>query len=311
MSGALEHLHPKARGIAEQSNEERIAWLQIARWGKLRRSEAALNQLEASLAYPHRGRMPCLLIHGTTGMGKSEILERFQKRHPWSIDIQTGRETLPVLLAEMPPEASEVDFYDAIIRKLNIHEKCWGTARDLRNKVIWLLADAGVKVLMLDEIDKMLSSTPRQQRIFLNSIRYLTNQLQIPIVCAGAKDARLAIGTDPNLADRFASFELRHWERGVALQELLKSFAMTFPLREPSDLLSAEIQDEVIKMTNGVTGRIFRLFEALAIAAIVSGREKIDLDSMRDEDLLLPLVSMERRKSPGDVSVAHLFGDAA
>ena len=64
-------------------------------------------------------------------------------------------------------------------------------------------------------------------------------------------------------------------------------------------------------MTNGVTGRIFRLFEALAIAAIVSGREKIDLDSMRDEDLLLPLVSMERRKSPGDVSVAHLFGDAA
>lgn len=311
MSGALEHLHPKARDIAERSNEERIAWIEVDRWIKLRRSEAALEQLEALLAYPPRGRMPCLLIHGTTGMGKSEILERFQKRHPWSIDIDTGRETLPVLLAEMPPEASEVDFYDAIIRQLNVHEKCWGTARDLRNKVIWLLADAGVKVLMLDEIDKMLCSTPRQQKLFLNSIRYLTNQLHIPIVCAGAKDAKLAIRTDPNLADRFASFELRPWEKGIALQELLKSFAMTFPLRKPSELLSTEFQEEVIRMTRGVTGRIFRLFEALAIQAIKSGREKIDLASLGDEDLLLPLVSMEPKKSSDHAVAGYLFGDAA
>lgn len=310
MTASFDHLHPKVREVAGKSVEERIAWLQVDRWVKLDRSEAALAQLEALLAYPTRGRMPCLLIHGTTGMGKSEILERFHKRHPWSIDTKTGRETLPVLLAEMPPEATEIDFYEAILDQLNYRKRSSGTARERRGQVIAVMADAGVRVLMLDEIDKMLGSTPRQQRLFLNSIRYLTNQLRISIVCAGATGAQLAIRTDPNLADRFASFELHHWQKGRALEQLLVSFSMSLPLCEPSDLTTSEMQDEVIKMTDGVTGRIFRLFEALAIAAIVSGRERIDLGSLRDEKLLLPLVSMEVRKSQDHAVAGYLFGDA-
>jgi hypothetical protein len=42
-----------------------------------------------------------------------------------------------------------------------------------------------------------------------------------------------------------------------------------------------------------VTGRIFRLMEAVAIAAIRSDPEMIDADSFDDEELLLPLVSMQ------------------
>lgn len=311
MTTAYEHLHPKARDVASKSDDERIAWLKVRRWVKLHQSENALAQLEALLAYPPRGRMPCLLLHGTTGMGKSEILERFRDRHPWSIDVNTGRETLPVLLAEMPPEATEIDLYDAIFKQLNVHERARKlNARGLRNDLIALLKDAGVKVLMLDEIDKILCSTPRQQGIFLNSIRYLTNQLRIPIVCAGASNAKLAIRGDPNLADRFGSLELRHYEKGRALQELLASFAMTLPLRQPSNLQTSEFQMEVIEMTKGVTGRIFRLFEALAIAAITSGRETIDLESLRDKNLLLPLVSMESRTAGDDAIGGYLFGEA-
>ena len=63
-------------------------------------------------------------------------------------------------------------------------------------------------------------------------------------------------------------------------------------------------------MTAGVTGRIFRLFEALAIAAIVSRREQIDLGSLRDENLLLPLVSMEVQKSEDHAVAGYLFGEA-
>ena len=159
MTASFDHLHPKVREVAGKSVEERIAWLQVDRWVKLDRSEAALAQLEALLAYPTRGRMPCLLIHGTTGMGKSEILERFHKRHPWSIDTKTGRETLPVLLAEMPPEATEIDFYEAILDQLNYRKRSSGTARERRGQVIAVMADAGVRVLMLDEIDKITRRT--------------------------------------------------------------------------------------------------------------------------------------------------------
>jgi hypothetical protein len=74
---------------------------------------------------------------------------------------------------------------------------------------------------------------------------------------------------------------------------LLASFAGFLPLRKPSDLDNAVVRQRILALTRGVTGRIFRLMEATAIAAIRSGREMIDADSFDDENLLLPLVSMQ------------------
>jgi hypothetical protein len=155
------------------------------------------------------------------------------------------------------------------------------------------LAEFGARVLVLDEIDKMLAGSPRQQRIFLNTVRFLTNDLKIPIVCAGTEDARIAVLTDPNLADRFAAFELVPWRNDQAFRQLMASFAGLLPLRRPSLLDGKDVRQRVLGLTSGVTGRIFRLMEALAIAAIRSGREMIDAASFDDEKLLLPLVSMQ------------------
>lgn len=44
-------------------------------------------------------------------------------------------------------------------------------------------------------------------------------------------------------------------------------------------------------LTSGVTARIFRLIETAAEAAVLSGRERLDVESFGD-DLMLPLVSM-------------------
>ena len=151
-------------------------------------------------------------------------------------------------------------------------------------------------MLMLDEIDKMLQGTARQQRIFLNSLRYITNQLKIPIVCAGASDAELAIRTDRDLADRFSSFKLGAWREGPKLKRLLASFAATLPLRLPSNLTASAMQEVVIKTTQGRTGRIFTLFEALATTAIESGQEQIDLSTFENEKFILPLVSMQKKE---------------
>lgn len=59
---------------------------------------------------------------------------------------------------------------------------------------------------------------------------------------------------------------------------------------------TASVRRRVIDMTDGNTGRIFRLVEAVAIAAIVSGRECIDEGSFDAPDVILPLVSMQTRQ---------------
>jgi hypothetical protein len=63
-------------------------------------------------------------------------------------------------------------------------------------------------MLIVDEVHSILAGTFREQRIFLNAIRFLANELRIPLVCAGTHEAKQALMTDQQLADRFEAFEL-------------------------------------------------------------------------------------------------------
>lgn len=276
-------------------DDERIAFIRADRYVRVPRAERALKLLETLLHYPQRDRMPCLLIYGDTGMGKTEIIHRFERDHPPLFNATTGVTTMPVVMFQLPPEPIEGDFYAELLRAIGVPTpmlppSC--AARDLARR---LLVEMGTRMLILDEVHAMLAGTHRQQRIFLNTIRFLTNDLRIPIVCAGTQDARMALLTDPQLADRFDALYLDRWFNDQALQRLLASFAVILPLRGVIALDSPSVRHRVIHMTNGNTGRIFRLLEAVAIAAIVSGRECIDESSFDAADVILPLVSMQTR----------------
>jgi hypothetical protein len=140
----------------------------------------------------------------------------------------------------------------------------------------------------------MLAGTYRQQRIFLNTIRFLANDLRMPLVCAGTDEARQAILTDPQLAERFDALDRPRWRDDEALRRLLASFAAILPLRQGSELDSPALRKRVLAITDGVTNRIFRLIEVVAANAIKNGTERIDTSSFQAEDLVLPLVSMTR-----------------
>nr|WP_282432710.1 TniB family NTP-binding protein [Sphingomonas populi] len=213
--------------------------------------------------------------------------------HSPAYDQRAGLTTMAVVVVQMPPQPTEDEFYTELMLAMNYTEFEHMSLRSLRSLSRRTLSEFGTKVLVLDEIDKMLAGSPRQQRVFLNTIRFLTNDLRIPIVCAGTEDARIAVLTDPNLADRFAAFELAPWRNDQAFRQLMASFAGLLPLRRPSNLDDKEVRQRVLALTEGVTGRIFRLMEAVAIAAIRNRREMIDAGSFDDEQLLLPLVSMQ------------------
>jgi len=137
--------------------------------------------------------------------------------------------------------------------------------------------------LIIDEIHAMLAGTFRQQRIFLNSIRFLANDLHLPLLCVGTQEAHQALLTDQQLADRFAAFELPRWHDDAAFAQLLKTFAAILPLRLPSDLCQPKIRQRIPSLTEGITVRICRVLEAAAIAAITNGAERTDLTTFSDE----------------------------
>lgn len=288
------HLLAAYRRHAALSDAERIAWIRADRWLETAQARAAIARLEDLLSYPPRDRMPCLLLYGDTGMGKTKIIRKFLRDHSARFDSGTGVTTMPVVAMQMPAEPLERDVYGELLNALGAP----GPASDstYRQKEICrnLLRSMGARMLIIDEIHAMLAGSFRQQRIFLNVIRFLANDLRIPLICAGTDLARQALMTDPQLAERFEAFHLGRWSNDRHFAQLLSSLGSILPLRRPSELAVATTRRRVLDMTDGVTVRIFRLIETVAVEAIRNGSERITGDSFASDDLVLPLVAMTR-----------------
>ena len=156
----------------------------------------------------------------------------------------------------------------------------------------------GARILIIDEIHALLVGGERQQRVFLNVIRLLANDLEMPLVCAGTPEARRALMTDNGLADRFESVELPRWTNTMAFRRLLASFGAILPLRLPSELDQEQVRSTLLKLSEGITVRIVRLLERLAVDAIRRGTECITLESFDTLPMRAPLLSMEHRRRP-------------
>ena len=97
-------------------------------------------------------------------------------------------------------------------------------------KVIHLLRDVQLRVLIIDEIHHILAGHIAKQRHFLNVLKYLGNELKIPLVGVGTIDALRAIQTDPQMVNRFEPVSLPRWEMTRDFQMLLASFERTLPI---------------------------------------------------------------------------------
>jgi hypothetical protein len=292
----LGHLEEHSRAVALLPAEERIAWIRRERWIKYSRGMYAIERLSDLLAHPPRDRMPCLLLHGTTGMGKTRILHKFLRSNPAVFNETTGYTRVAVAAIQMPPHPNELHLYEEILVSLGAVLPYSSSTGALRHRVRTLCRQMNVRMLVIDEIHCLLAGTYREQRIILNCIRFLANDLRIPIVCAGTDEAKTALLTDEQLADRFEAFELAPWKDDTDFHQLLVSYAALLPLRRPSQLRDAKVRKRLLAMSDGVTVRICRLLEDAAVTAINSNIEQIDLESFHDELAVQSLASVSDRR---------------
>jgi hypothetical protein len=270
----LSHLHPDARAAARLPDSERVQCARADRWIGYTRATEALEQLEALFTWPSRQRMPNLLLTGPTNNGKSMVIEKFRRAHPPV--SHPDREEIPVLAVQMPSDPSVSRFYTALLAATGAPV----TGRqqrlaDLEQVTLRVLRAAGVKVLVIDELHNVLGGRGDRRREFLNLLRFLGNELRIPLVGAGTRDAYLAIRSDAQLENRFAPFTLPRWEPGPDACSLLASFAASFPLRRPSHIANPDMAAYLLTRSEGTIGELAALLTDAAVAAIESGEEAI------------------------------------
>lgn len=297
MSSQFPYLQTPSRTVAPLSNEERITWIRQQRWIQYPRAKRILERLVDLVDYPPRDRMPCLVVYGATGMGKTHIIQKFLRDNHAHFDNRLGKTRAPVVFIQMPPTPNERVLYEEILAGMGGVFSHGTSVTTLRHRIRALARQLEMRMLVIDEIHSLLAGTFREQRIILNAIRFLANDLRIPLVCLGTDEANQALMTDPQLADRFAAADLPPWEDDSAFEQLLLSFESILPLHQLSEFRDARIHQRILSLSEGVLGRICKLMEAAAIEAIHSGEERISLSLLKDDLVTESLVSIADRRT--------------
>ena len=271
----LSHLTPTAQAAALLPAAERLARIRAERWIGYSRARAVLAKLEDLLTHPVRQRMPNLLLIGPTNNGKSMLMEKFRRTHLVEPPPQAEAETLPVVAMQMPSDPSVSRFYALLLTTLGVPLAGRRKVVDLEAMALRVLRAVGMKVLVIDELHNMLAGNSSVRREFLNLLRFLGNELRVPLVGVGTHEAYLAIRSDDQLENRFEPVPLPVWQEGPELLALLASYAASFPLRRRSALDQPALAAYILARTEGTIGEITRLLTQAAIAAIDSGEEAI------------------------------------
>ena len=304
------HLPADLRPVARLDAEGRIAHIRLERWIPHGSADRLLGYLQEAFDQPSRERMENLLLLGESGMGKTMLIRKFEKQNAVNFDDAAGVQRRPVVVMLMPPQPTEAQFFNRVLESIDAPSAgYWYGASQLRTSAIRLLREVGARVLVIDEINSVLAGTPREQRLFLQLLRFLSNDLRLALVGVGVPEARHALLSDAQLRSRFSDIELPVWTPGEDLRDFITRLVWSLPLRQPSPIDSARLRVLLAERSGGVTLGICKAVERAAIAAIRTGKERIEFASFEDPEIWRGVAapgreSRLRRPAPGQTRPA-------
>ena len=144
-----------------------------------------------------------------------------------------------------------------------------------QDAAVRILRATGARLLVIDDCTTCCQEPAHSNAGLLNLLRWLGNELRIPLVGVGTAEALRAVRSDDQLANRFEPFALPLWTEDEAYRRLLSTLEAVLPLRRASGLAEPALGGKILSAAEGVLGEVIALVSRAAVLAITSGAEAI------------------------------------
>ncbi|MAL03382.1 MAG: hypothetical protein CL625_03760 [Arenimonas sp.] len=291
MSDALtrRHLDDDALAVIASTAADRIAWFQgQSRWIPYESATDVITRVESLVMRPRHHRMRGMLVVAESNNGKSRLAAEIAHRFPFDPNEDGDHSILPVMLFEMPPRPDEVSIVDALMKQVGQPFRRTDPIGDRRDQLVRALRNLEVKVVMGDDLQKLLGARQEQRRVVMDAIRYLCNQVPVPFVGFSTKRGAAALSSSDEMINRMPMVSLPTWALDDAFRQLLAAFQRQLPLREPSRLTTRSMASLIHVLSEGLIGEVHDLLESAVERALTTGRESIDEALLRELSWIPP-----------------------
>lgn len=287
---AYPHLDTATAAMLSRPPAERLAWFQTEWWIDYPLATEILETLEALRAKPRRQRMAGHVIAAESNNGKSMIAKRFADSHPPKfIDDELGPRTqISVIFLELMPEPSQAAILDELLEAVGAPYRPKDSPQEKRRVLIEALRDADLRVLVIDELQRLLGAKQDQRRVILDLLRYIANQVPVPLAVFSTPRGSGALAMSDETINRLRPMPLPRWKLDPDFQRLLASFELRMPLTKPSNLKGREMATLIHELTEGLIGEVYGLLEMALQSALGKQADSITLELLRSLSWVKP-----------------------
>jgi hypothetical protein len=269
------HLDPRIRSLANGDSAARIRMIEKDLFIEHDYSKYLNSVLDEFMCGPRQTRMPCLLILGDAGMGKTAQLHRFQRQFPDKPNEGKDQLQRPIIIVNVPTEPTKTNLLFAVLDALGAPGVSRGRLVDHAGVIRRMLVAHQTKIVVFDEIQHICHSRSRDRAVVLDTLKSISTECQISVICTGTPSVEREFLADPQIERRFDITSFVAWSAGATFRRFLETYERARPLRLASNLTDTIMMREILAETSGVTHRIMQRLNAAAIVAIHEKIERI------------------------------------
>ncbi len=225
----------------------------------------------------------CLFLTAPTGAGKTTVATSYVAKFPRRV---TERGTVIRVLTSVVPAIPGVkSIATRLLYDLGVPNPSQGSIDNQTYRLFESLADRGVEMIILDEIQHVYRIDRRQAQIAVDWLKSLVVHTGVPMVAMGTPESDDILHANDQFARRFSRMILEPFGWGPEEQEnefrtFLGFLDEMLPLDSRSGLSSRGTALRIHHATKGVVGDVMVLVRKAAILALQEGAEKITLDHL-------------------------------
>ncbi|MGF7046224.1 archaellum biogenesis ATPase FlaH [Paenibacillus sp. DS2015] len=249
----------------------------------------------------------CACIIGGSGVGKTQMALRYEEKNTGYLEVidEVEYDITPVIYVENPDPFTLQGFYKAIAARLGPLPIGRMLVDDAQKLALTRLMKLKVEVVIIDEMDYILTSRAVNEKEAMQAIKGLANKAKLTVILMGTPEVESLFKLNFQNFRRYPKWQLKRFEQCDQtwcdfLQKMEE--ALSPPQSVGLGEINTGIPQLLFKMSKGLLGILTPVLQEMYTLLGVFENDFNDFSKIPNNQELIPTLTQAYRNINGDLT---------